>query len=109
MNDKPTWRPPEPGPLDDPKADVKALPDTAFAFARRRKQPMTNAGEVMAAIDQFASVKDVMADDREVAFANIQVAARYYGIDLKDRNWYELFRRVQAGDARASGASNEKK
>ena len=86
-----TWKPPlteEHGRLD--AAETNTLPDSAFAFPRSRKEPMTDASHVRNAIARFDQVKDVSDSERDLAFANIQKAARYFGIDIKETNWREL-------------------
>jgi hypothetical protein len=72
-----TWEPThhaeEPGRLD--AARVNALPESAFAFPRSRKEPMTDASHVRNALARFDQVKDVSDAERELAFANIKKAA----------------------------------
>lgn len=86
-----TWEPPYPaehGRLD--AAQVNLLPDSAFAFPRSRKEPMTDASHVRNAIARFDQVKDVSDAERELAFANIQKAARHYGIEMRESDWRQL-------------------
>ena len=55
---KATWKPPHPaehGQLD--AAQVNHLSETAFAFPRLRKEPMTDASHVRNAIARFDQVK----------------------------------------------------
>ena len=66
------------------------LPDTVFAFPRQRKEPLTDAKHVRNAVARFDQVIDVPDTDRAVAFANIQKAAVYYGVDLSETNWHQL-------------------
>ena len=33
---------------------------------------------------------DVPDEDRDLAFANIEKAARYYDVDLAETNWHQL-------------------
>jgi hypothetical protein len=41
-----------------------------------------------------ASIRSSGSDsDRELAFANIEKAAQYYGVDVKEKSWRELGRR----------------
>jgi hypothetical protein len=57
---KATWKAPhlaEHGQLD--AAQVNHLPETAFAFPRSRKEPMTDASHVRNAIARFDQVKDI--------------------------------------------------
>jgi hypothetical protein len=87
----PSWRPPQPeetGRLD--AARINALPETAFAFPRSRKEPMTDASHVRSALARFNQVSDVSDADRELAFANIEKAAQYYGIEIKETDWQQL-------------------
>jgi len=66
------------------------LPDTVFAFPRQRKEPMTDAQHARNALARFDQVIDVPDEDRVVAFANIEKAARYYKVDLSETNWHQL-------------------
>jgi len=86
-----TWQPVESGMsgrLD--AATVHALPDSAFAFPRSRKEPMTDASHVRNAIARFDQVQDVDDAERELAFANIQKAAEYFGIRMTETDWRQL-------------------
>lgn len=66
------------------------LPDTVFAFPHQRKEPLTDAQHVRNAVARFDQVIDVPDADRALAFANIEKAARYYGVDLSETNWHQL-------------------
>jgi hypothetical protein len=66
------------------------LPDTVFAFPKQRKEPMTDAHHVRNAVARFDQVIDVSDDDRAVAFANIEKAAKHYDVDLSETNWRQL-------------------
>jgi hypothetical protein len=66
------------------------LPDTVFAFPEQRKEPLTDASHVRAAVARFDQVMDVSDADRALAFANIQKAARYYGVHLSETDWHQL-------------------
>ena len=84
-----TWKPKEQhGQLDaEQKND---LPDSAYAFPDKRKEPLTDAKHVRNAIARFNQVEDVTDAEREQAFANIERAARHYDVDLSASNWREL-------------------
>jgi hypothetical protein len=69
------------------------LPESAFAFPRQRKEPLTDASHVKNALARFDQVEGVSDSDRELAFANIKKAAQYYGVDVKENSWRELGRR----------------
>jgi hypothetical protein len=66
------------------------LPDTVFAFPRQRKEPLTDAQHVRNAVARFDQVIDVSDEDRALAFANIEKAARHYNVDLSETNWRQL-------------------
>jgi hypothetical protein len=70
-------------------AETNSLPDSAFAFPRARKEPMTDATHVRTAMARFDQVQDVTDAERDLAFANIQAAARYFGIEMKETNWHQ--------------------
>lgn len=83
----PTWKPfEEHGDL----TTRSNLPDTVFAFPKQRKEPMTDAQHVRNAVARFDQVLDVSDEDRALAFANIEKAAKYYGVNLSETNWHEL-------------------
>lgn len=73
------------------------LPDTVFAFPKQRKEPMTDGTHVRNAIVRFDQVTGVSDEDRELAFANIQKAANYYGIDMTETDWTQLGRTPHTG------------
>jgi hypothetical protein len=89
---KPTWKPhTEHGDLDS--KDRKELPDSAYAFPKQRKEPVTDASHVKNALARFDQVEGVSDADRDLAFANIKAAAKYYGIDVEEKDWHELGKR----------------
>jgi hypothetical protein len=75
-------------------AEQNSLPDSSFAFPFSRKEPMTNAQHVRNAIARFDQVQGVSDAERELAFANIQKAARYYGIEMRETDWRQLGSRL---------------
>ncbi len=92
MSVKPTWKPhTEHGDLSS--KDRKELPDSAYAFPKQRKEPITDASHVKNALARFDQVEDVSDADRDLAFANIKAAAKYYGINVEESNWHELGKR----------------
>jgi len=66
------------------------LPDTVFAFPKQRKEPLTDASHVRNAVARFDQVIDVSNEERALAFANIEKAARHYDVDLSETNWHQL-------------------
>ncbi len=86
---KTTWKPHEEhGTLSS--KDKKELPDSVYAFPKERKEPMTDASHVRAALARFDQVKGVSDEERDQAFANIQAAAKHYKVDMKETDWREL-------------------
>jgi hypothetical protein len=88
---KATWKAPHPaehGQLD--AAEVNHLPETAFAFPRSRKEPMTDASHVRNAIARFDQVEGASDEERDLAFANIKAAAEHFGIRMKEASWRQL-------------------
>jgi len=84
-----TWKPHEKhGELS--AADRNDLPDSAYAFPKKRKEPLTDAKHVRNALARFDQVEDVTDAEREQAFANIKKAAEHYGVELTEKNWHEL-------------------
>ena len=66
------------------------LPNTVFAFPKRRKEPLTDAEHVRNAVARFDQVLDASDEDRALAFANIEKAARYYKVDVSETDWHQL-------------------
>jgi hypothetical protein len=88
---EPTWEPCDSeiyGRLN--AAETNSLPPTAFAFPRARKEPMTDARHVRGAMARFDQVEDVTDSERDLAFANIQKAADYFGIQMKETDWHQF-------------------
>ena len=102
-----TWKPYEKhGELTE-RGDI---PDSAYAFPRERKEPLTDASHVRNAVARFDQVEGVSDAERELAFANIEKAAKHYGVDLSETSWRELGRKPStgrtAGDRKKSGAES---
>ena len=66
------------------------LPDTVFAFPNERKEPLTDAEHVRNSVVRFDQVTGVSNEDRALAFANIEKAAKYFGVNLSETNWHQL-------------------
>ena len=82
-----TWKPHEKHGQLTMQSD---LPDTVFAFPMQRKEPLTDAEHVRNAVARFDQVTNVSEADRALAFANIQKAASYYGVNLAETSWHDL-------------------
>ena len=84
-----TWQPHEEhGKLST--SDKNDLPESVFAFPKQRKEPLTDAGHVKNALARFDQVQDVSDDERAQAFANIQKAAKHYGVEMTETDWHDL-------------------
>ena len=84
-----TWKPHEVrGELTTKKRDD--LPDSAFAFTKQRKEPLTDAAHVRNALARFDQVTEATDADREVAFANIKKAAKHFDVEMTEDSWKEL-------------------
>ncbi len=88
----PTWKPSELPPSGGRlrAQDVDALPDSAFAFPKARKEPMTDPSHVRNALARFNQVVGVSDADRDLAFANIRRAAEHFGVVLSETDWHQL-------------------
>lgn len=82
-----TWKPHERHGELTRRSD---LPDSVFAFPKERKEPLTDARHVRNAAARFDQVTEAPQSDRELAFANIMKAAKYYGVDLSEKSWLDL-------------------
>jgi hypothetical protein len=58
------------------------LPDSAFAFPKERKEPLTDASHVRNAAARFNQVEGVSPAEREQAKKRIERAARKFGVEL---------------------------
>ncbi|HLH22786.1 MAG TPA: DUF6582 domain-containing protein [Chloroflexota bacterium] len=89
MSTHTTWKPHlEHGELST--HDREKLPDSAFAFPKQRKEPLTDASHVKNALARFDQVEGVSDADRDLAFANIKKAAQHFGIDVAETSWHQL-------------------
>lgn len=92
-----TWRPRDThGTLS--KAKELELPDSAFAFPKQRKGPLTGAGYVRETIAAFAEIDGVSDEDRDLAFENIRKAAKHYHVDMPESDWRQFGTRPPAPD-----------
>ena len=82
-----TWRPHEKHGQLTTQSD---LPDSVYAFPKERKEPLTDAQHVRNAVARFDQVIGVSDAERELAFKNIEKAAKHYGVDLSETSWHDL-------------------
>ena len=87
MSTRATWKPHEKHGRLTKQSD---LPDSVFAFPKKRKEPLTDARHVRNALARFDQVADVTDEERSQAFANIKKAAKYYDVEITAKNWHEL-------------------
>ena len=82
-----TWMPHEKHGQLTARSD---LPQSVYAFPKQRKEPMTDAQHVRNAVGRFDQVIGVSDEDRALAFANIEKAAKYYNVNLSETSWHDL-------------------
>jgi hypothetical protein len=82
-----TWKPHEKHGRLTTQSD---LPESVYAFPTQRKEPLTDAQHVRNAVARFNQVTDVSDAERALAFANIEKAARHYGVNLAETSWHDL-------------------
>ncbi len=87
---KTTWKAPSGGHGTLDADDRNKLPDSAYAFPDKRKEPLTDARHVQTALARFDQVKDVSEAERDQAFANIKAAAEHFGVDVAEDSWKQL-------------------
>jgi hypothetical protein len=93
-----TWKPStEHGELST--KDKNDLPESVFAFPKKRKEPLTDAEHVQNALARFDQVKDVTDEERDTAFANIKKAADHYGVDISETDWHQLGKKPHTKNA----------
>jgi hypothetical protein len=89
-----TWKPHEKHGTLTERSD---LPDSVFAFPKQRKEPLTDASHVRDAIARFDQTTGVSDDERSLAFANIEKAAKHYGVEMNESHWRKLGRSPSTG------------
>ena len=66
--------------LSEKKRD--ALPDSAFAFPKQRKEPLTDARHVRNALARFNQVEGVTEAEKREAKRRIERAAKKFDVEL---------------------------
>ncbi len=89
-----TWKPYEKHGDLTKRSDI---PDSAFAYPKKRKEPLTDARHVRNAVARFDQTIGVDDAERDLAFANITKAAKHYDVDLSESAWRELGRKPSTG------------
>jgi hypothetical protein len=71
-------------------ADQDKLPDSAFAFPKERKEPLTDARHVRNAIARFDQVEGITDAEKDAAWKRIMKAAKKNDVDVSESSWREL-------------------
>ena len=71
-------------------AQRERLDDSKFAFPKERKEPITDAKHVRAAISRFDQVEDVTDAERDRAWRRILAAAKEFGVEVSEASWRDL-------------------
>jgi hypothetical protein len=82
-----TWKPHEKHGRLTTQSD---LPETVFASPKQRIELLTDARHVRNAVARFDRVTGVSDEDRALAFANIDKAAKFYDVNLSETSWHDL-------------------
>jgi hypothetical protein len=103
-----TWQPHEKHGTLTKQSD---LPDSVYAFPKERKEPLTDAEHVRNAVARFDQVIGVSEAERALAFANIEKAAKHYGVNLSETSWHDLGVHPQAHrkEAAAKGVATRQR
>jgi hypothetical protein len=105
MPTKTTWKPTtKHGDLGGKRRDD--LPDSAFAFPDKRKEPLTDASHVKNALARFDQAKGVSDEERDRAFANIKKAAKHFGVNVEEKDWRDLGSRPHTKNLSHAGKSS---
>jgi len=94
---KVTWKP-DGGHGTLSSKERRDLPDSAYAFPDKRKEPLTDARHVRTALARFDQVKGVSDDERDQAFANIKAAAKHFDVDVAEDSWKDLGKKPHTGN-----------
>jgi len=62
-----------------------------FAFPKERKEPLVDAAHVRNAVARFDQVEGVSDAKRDKAWRRIRKAAKHYDVEIKAKDWRELF------------------
>jgi hypothetical protein len=71
-------------------AEKDDLKNSEFAFAKERKEPLTDEKHVRNAIARFNQVEGVSDAERDKAWQRILAAAKRYGIEVSESSWRDL-------------------
>jgi len=85
-----TWRPHATHASVKTSKDRKDLPDSVFAFPKKRKEPLTDADHVRNAMARFDQVDGVSDAERDEAWANLKKAAKHFDVTVGEKDWHDL-------------------
>lgn len=71
-----------------------------FAFTKKRKEPINDAGHVRNAIARFDQVEGVTDAERDAAWKRIRAAARKFGVEVHAKGWRSLMKGGKSGRRR---------
>jgi hypothetical protein len=71
-------------------ADQDKLPDSAFAFPKERKEPLTDARHIRNAISRFDQVEGITDTEKDAAWKRIIKAAKKCDVEVSESSWREL-------------------
>ncbi len=77
-------------------AEEDRMADSAFAFPKERKEPLTDARHVRNAIARFDQVEGVSDAERDKAWKRILAAAKRYNVEVTESSWRALPRHGKA-------------
>ena len=84
-----TWQPTtKHGDLNTDERE--SLPDSAYAFPKQRKEPLTDKSHVQNALARFDQVEGVSDKERDEAWDRIKKAAKKHGVEVHEKSWREL-------------------
>jgi hypothetical protein len=71
-------------------ADQDKLPDSAFAFPKERKEPLTDAKHIRNAIARFDQVEGITDAEKDAAWKRIIKNAKKFDVEVHESSWREL-------------------
>ncbi len=88
-------------------ADQDKLPDSAFAFPKERKEPLTDARHVRNAIARFDQVEGITDAEKDAAWKRIMKAAKKNDVDVSESSWRELGQTGKSSSSRKTTSASK--
>ncbi len=88
-------------------ADQDKLPDSAFAFPKERKEPLTDARHVRNAIARFDQVEGITDAEKDAAWKRIMKAAKKNDVDVSESSWRELGQTGKSQSSKSQGTKSQ--